>query len=123
MRVPFNIWILILFILPFIIRLGFDTYSIKKAKTKISKRGYLIRNTLTGGLIILAGVISKSYETSPPLWTAILFSFTLFFGLFDYSLNVARGLAWYYSSPDEHHNSVWERARQSMPPISEFFLK
>lgn len=126
LTVRFALLSLIVLTAPTIIRLCYDWWKIKIKKSPITKAGYVKRNLWTGiGILLAAGLDSLIHPFVVYPW-AVLFSYTIFFLLFDYGLNLARGKKLFYVSPNPNHPSRWERTRQflsHMPIVGELFVK
>lgn len=114
----------LLFLIPLVLRLFIDHTKISIKKQSITKAGYISRNLLTGGGILLAAWINhKLINPDPYYLTGVAYCFALFLALFDYGINISRGLAWDYVSTNPSHPSYWEKIRQMITPQSELILK
>ena len=114
----------VLFLLPVIIRILWDNYSITRKKNSLDGPEHSVRWAATGFLILALCIINHRYiRFDPPFWATLLFGTTIFALFFDYGLNLARGLHWSYVSPVKPNPSIWERIRQKLNAPAELIIK
>ena len=78
--------LILLFVVPTIFRLCWDYRTIEIKKQSVN---YPIHTLVTGGLMVLIGIIFIYYPVAT-WWKAILMQFAIFFMFFDYLLNFFR---------------------------------
>ena len=109
--VDFSLLSLIMLSGPTIARLVYDWYKINVKKEPITKAGYRKRTLATGAAMVVVGLLNSIMYPNVKFMYAVTLSYAIFFLLFDYGLNKARGLRLFYTSSNPSHPSMWEQFR------------